>query len=98
MLLLKQAVEQLIAVTNDMLDLGRVEADLGLGPARSLSPGGLLRSIAERHGCGPEARGLTVASRRGAQARVSGHPVLLRRIVENLSTTPQAHAEGTGRI
>jgi CheY-like chemotaxis protein len=83
--LLKEAVEQVVAVTNDMLDLGRTEADLGLGPREPFAPAAILASIAGLARPRAQTRGIEMRLELDpALTHVTGYPLLLRRVVENL--------------
>jgi two-component system, sensor histidine kinase len=96
--LLTDAVGQLVAVTNDMLDLGRVEADLGLGPREVFAPAAILASVAGLAEPRAAARGLAIGlDASAAEGHVTGYPVLLRRVVENLVDNAVKQTE-RGRI
>jgi CheY-like chemotaxis protein len=83
--LLRDAVAQLVAVTNDMLDLGRLEANLGLGPREGFSPAEIIASVAGLARPRAEAKGLALTvSVSGLPERLVGYPMALRRAVENL--------------
>ena len=83
--LLKEAVAQLVAVTNDILDLGRLEANVGLGPRERFSPTALIASACGLARPRAEAKGLALKSAcNRLPDEVLGHPVALRRAIENL--------------
>jgi CheY-like chemotaxis protein len=83
--LLKDAVAQLVAVTNDILDLGRLEANLGLGAREGFSPADLIASVAGLARPRAEAKGLALTTvLTGLPERLVGYPVALRRAIENL--------------
>lgn len=91
-LLLKDAVAQIIAVTNDILDLGRLEADLGLGTREAFSPADLVAATAGLAEPRARAKGLTLAVVAGGlPERVIGHPVMVRRALENLIDNAVKH-------
>lgn len=91
-LLLKDALAQIIAVTNDILDLGRLEADFGLGPREGFSPAALLASIVDLARPRIEAKGIHLALDLATLPdRVIGHPVAVRRAVENLVDNAGKH-------
>jgi CheY-like chemotaxis protein len=98
--LLKDAIDQLVAISTDMLDLGRVEADLGLGPRDSFSPAALLSSVAETARLRAARQGVEVTlALESLPESVLGHPVMLRRVVENLLDNALKHTEaGTVRV
>src|SRR5689334_4331881 len=102
--LLRDAVGQLVAVTNDMLDLGRVEEDLGLGPRESFCPSAVLASVVGLAEPRAAARGLAITlDASAAEGRVTGHPVLVRRVVENLvdnavKQTERGHVDVVARL
>jgi len=64
-LLLKDAIAQTVAVSNDILDLGRLEADHGLGPCEVLSPAALLDAIVGLARPRAEAKGLSITVEAG---------------------------------
>jgi CheY-like chemotaxis protein/anti-sigma regulatory factor (Ser/Thr protein kinase) len=81
-----------------MLDLGRVEEDLGLGPREAFSPGAVLASVIGLAEPRVAARGLAIGlDASAAEGRVSGHPMLIRRVVENLVDNAVKQTE-RGRI
>jgi CheY-like chemotaxis protein/two-component sensor histidine kinase len=93
-LLLREAVRHLIAVTNDMLDLGRLEADAGLGPLEAFAPSALLASAAGLAAIRAQAKGLDLRLEMGTlPERLTGHPVLVRRLVENLLDNALKHTD-----
>jgi CheY-like chemotaxis protein len=92
--LLKEAVEQVVAVTNDMLDLGRTEADLGLGPRESFSPVATLASIAGLARPRAQTRGIELRLElEPTLTHVTGYPLLFRRVVENLVDNALKHTQ-----
>src|SRR3954469_4100969 len=90
--LLKDVIDHLVAVTNDMLDLGRLEADAGLGPRETFSPAALLSSVASAARLQAAQRDVAVhLMLKDLPDWSSGFPVLVRRVLENLVNNAVKH-------
>lgn len=90
--LLRQAVHQVVAVANDILDVGRIEAEYDLGTREVMAPGRLLGAITGLAAPRAEAKGLAlVLDAPDLPPFLRGHPVMLRRAVENLVDNALKH-------
>lgn len=93
-----EATASVIALTNDLLQLSRTNADEEMSGATTVDLGALFTRLAEDSAAGAEARGIDLGFVASAGVKVSGTPQLLARAVGNVIDNALKYSARGGRV